>query len=60
MNTLDDDIYSDVDSEEFLEDMKGYGLGQAFPLDVWPPSLSMCTSVHYGSVCITKPYVPIA
>lgn len=29
-----DDIYSDVDSEGFVEDMRHYGVGQALPLDV--------------------------
>lgn len=30
----DGSIYSDVDSEGFLEDMRNYGVGQALPLDV--------------------------
>ena len=29
-----DDIYSDVDSEEFVQDMRAYGVGQALALDV--------------------------
>jgi hypothetical protein len=56
MNTMEDDIYSDVDSEEFLEDMKGYGLGQAFPLDVRTPRFP-CARLHI--VCITKPHIHI-
>eukprot|EP00892_Ulva_mutabilis_P009062 jgi/Ulvmu1/6528/UM003_0161.1 len=28
-----DDVYSDVDSEGFVEDMRHYGVGQALPLD---------------------------
>lgn len=31
-----EDIYSDVDSEGFLEDMRSYGVAQALPLDVRP------------------------
>jgi hypothetical protein len=30
----EDDVYSDVDSQEFADDMRGYGVGQALPLDV--------------------------
>jgi hypothetical protein len=34
--TMDDsdDIYSDVDSDGFLQDMRSYGVAQALPLDV--------------------------
>ena len=30
----DDDIYSDCDSEGFVQDMRAFGVGQALPLDV--------------------------
>jgi hypothetical protein len=37
-NTVrDDDIYSDVDSDGFVQDMRAYGIGQALPLDVRAP-----------------------
>lgn len=33
-----DDIYSDVDSEGFIDDMRSFGVGQALPLDVSIPT----------------------
>lgn len=36
-----EDIYSDVDSEDFVQDMRSYGVAQALPLDVRPPDVSL-------------------
>jgi hypothetical protein len=41
-----DDIYSDVDSEGFVEDMRGYGVNQALPLEV-------CLSSGHARMCKT-------
>jgi transposase len=50
-----DDIYSDIDSDGFVEDMRSFGVGQALPLEVCTCSASL-GSVPMHSQHATQTY----